>query len=117
MFFLNTSFVYIKVRVMFDLEFIDIFFKTNTKKCINSNNTWSCYDTLTHKIVAFEMRIKQVFSNPLKAWKFQAFSAVALVMLNARRIINFKINSNNNTVIVIVKVAVMMIMWRWLQLC
>ena len=63
------------------------------------------------------MRIKQIFANPFKAWKFQAFSAIALVMLNPRRIINFKIDSNNNTVIVIVKVAVMMIMWRWRQLC
>ena len=36
--FLEQQFVYVKVRVMFDLEFMDIFFKTNTKKCINSNN-------------------------------------------------------------------------------
>ena len=60
MFFLNKSFVYIKVRVMLSyLDFMDIFFKTNTKKCNNSNNTWACYDTLTYEIVAFEMRIKQ----------------------------------------------------------
>ena len=62
MFFFNNSFVSIKVRVMLSyLEFMDIFFKTNTKKCNNSNNTWACYDTLIHEIVAFEMRINQDF--------------------------------------------------------
>ena len=60
MFFFNNSFVCIKVRViLIYLEFMDIFLKTNTKKFNNSNNTWACYDTLTHEIVAFEMRIKQ----------------------------------------------------------
>ena len=73
----------------------------------------------SHEFVAFKMRIKQfflkVFSNSVQARKFQKFSATTLVVLKAKRIINFKTNNkisnnNNNIVIVIVKVTVMTIM-------
>ena len=62
MFFLNNSFVHIKVSVMLiQLEFVGIFFKRTAKSAITVTICEHVMNVLTHEFVAFKMRIKENF--------------------------------------------------------